>query len=296
MVGGVPIRPGNRFARCPGTTPVSFTLARVPYEVQTPVFEGPVRPAAPPDPARAGRPLRVSLSAIVDAYLAELEQLRGPRPRGRHRVPAHRRHAGRAEGPPPAARATTTSTSTTSWRSGRSATCCSPACSSARRSRTPPAPCRCWPPTPGRSFPRTAGLEERFLALAPDLLAGVTPSDLRDARSSGPPRPSRCPGSTSTTWPRSGSASPTPSRSCSTSCPAPAASPSGGSPTSLVERLEVVVRFLAVLELFKQGLVDLDQPGSVRRHRRSPGSAATATTADGGLDAALSPAIDAYDG
>ena len=28
----------------------------------------------------------------------------------------------------------------------------------------------------------------------------------------------------------------------------------------LVERLEVVVRFLAVLELFKQGLVDLDQP------------------------------------
>jgi segregation and condensation protein A len=28
----------------------------------------------------------------------------------------------------------------------------------------------------------------------------------------------------------------------------------------LVDRLEVVVRFLAVLELFKLGLVDLDQP------------------------------------
>ena len=28
----------------------------------------------------------------------------------------------------------------------------------------------------------------------------------------------------------------------------------------LVERLEVIVRFLAVLELFKQGVVDLDQP------------------------------------
>ena len=27
----------------------------------------------------------------------------------------------------------------------------------------------------------------------------------------------------------------------------------------LVERLEIIVRFLAVLELFKQGLVDLDQ-------------------------------------
>ncbi len=31
---------------------------------------------------------------------------------------------------------------------------------------------------------------------------------------------------------------------------------------SFVERLEVVVRFLAVLELFKQGLVDLDQPAA----------------------------------
>jgi segregation and condensation protein A len=31
---------------------------------------------------------------------------------------------------------------------------------------------------------------------------------------------------------------------------------------SLVERLEVVVRFLAVLELYKQGLVDLEQTTS----------------------------------
>jgi segregation and condensation protein A len=30
----------------------------------------------------------------------------------------------------------------------------------------------------------------------------------------------------------------------------------------LVERLAVVVRFLAILELFKQGFVDLDQPTS----------------------------------
>jgi segregation and condensation protein A len=29
--------------------------------------------------------------------------------------------------------------------------------------------------------------------------------------------------------------------------------------SGLVDRLEVVVRFLAVLELFKQGLIDLDQ-------------------------------------
>ena len=30
----------------------------------------------------------------------------------------------------------------------------------------------------------------------------------------------------------------------------------------LVERLDVVVRFLAILELFKQGFIDLDQPRS----------------------------------
>ena len=33
----------------------------------------------------------------------------------------------------------------------------------------------------GRSYPRTAGLEDRFLDLAPDLLAGVTAEDVRDA-------------------------------------------------------------------------------------------------------------------
>jgi segregation and condensation protein A len=30
----------------------------------------------------------------------------------------------------------------------------------------------------------------------------------------------------------------------------------------VTERLEVIVRFLAVLELFKQGIVDLDQPAN----------------------------------
>src|SRR5215212_9226348 len=32
-----------------------------------------------------------------------------------------------------------------------------------------------------RSFPRTVGVDERFASLAPDLLAGVGPIDLRDA-------------------------------------------------------------------------------------------------------------------
>ena len=69
-------------------------------------------------------------------------------------------------------------------------------------------------------------------------------------------------GSTSTTSPRSGRRSPTPWRSCSTSCPASGTITFRQLTGDLVERLEVVVRFLAVLELFKQGFVDLDQPRS----------------------------------
>src|SRR5918998_5072352 len=44
-----------------------------------------------------------------------------------------------------------------------------------------------------RSWPRTAGLEERFLALAPDLLAGVTAADVQAAwlRMSSPAPPPR---------------------------------------------------------------------------------------------------------
>ena len=125
---------------------------------------------------------------------------RSARPRRGHRVPAHRRHAGRAEGPPPAARAATTSTSTRSWPCGRSATCCWPACSSARRSRTRPP---CWPrlaDVAGAVLPAAAVVEERFVALTPDLLEGVTPDDAAAAPSCGPPRPSRCPAST---WPTS---------------------------------------------------------------------------------------------
>ena len=80
-----------------------------------------------------------------------------------------------------------------------------------------------------RCYPRLAGLDERFARLAPDLLAGVGPDDLRRAflRVAAP---GRSPGSTSTTSPPSGPASPTPSTSWSTSCPGWAGSPSGRSP------------------------------------------------------------------
>ncbi len=111
----------------------------------------------------------------------------------------------------------------------------------------------------GRSVPRLAGPDERFVDLTPDVLAGVTPDDLRAAflRAAAPkpvPRidlehvaPIRASVADAVTelldeLPRVGRIS--------------FRALTGG----LVERLEVVVRFLAVLELFKQGFVDLDQP------------------------------------
>ena len=91
-----------RCARVTATPPLSSDP--MPYEVQTPVSRGPVRPAAPPDPARAGRSLR-------DLALPHRRRLPGrdredgdARPRDHHRVPAHRGHAGRAEVQAPAAR------------------------------------------------------------------------------------------------------------------------------------------------------------------------------------------------
>jgi segregation and condensation protein A len=112
-----------------------------------------------------------------------------------------------------------------------------------------------------RSYPRTAGLEEQFLELAPDLLAGIDVDDLRAAY-----------------------------LRAMTPRPKPVVSiehihqvrvsvqdaveelvdelPRMGRVTfrrlteDLVERLEIVVRFLAVLELFKQGFVELDQPAA----------------------------------
>lgn len=109
------------------------------------------------------------------------------------------------------------------------------------------------------SVPRRLGLEDQFLDLAPDPLAGMTAPKLRRAflrAMSEKPKPPelnlfhvsvvkasvadaiedfvrRLPGTGPITF-----------RALT---------------EGLTERLEVVVRFLAVLELFKQGLVDIDQ-------------------------------------
>lgn len=111
----------------------------------------------------------------------------------------------------------------------------------------------------GRSWPRTAGLEEPFTHLVPDVLAGVTADQLRDVMQ--------------------GLLRPKPQTRVLLDHVAPVRASVGDAvvelldelpragritftrlTSGLVERLEVIVRFLALLELYKQGAVDLDQP------------------------------------
>ncbi len=110
----------------------------------------------------------------------------------------------------------------------------------------------------GRSFPRVAGLEDRFVDVAPDLLAGVTPDDLAKALVKAlTPKP----------VPRVDLDHVAPIRASVRDAldELVVELPRTGRTTFRAltrhhrERLEVIVRFLAVLELFKRGLVDLDQ-------------------------------------
>lgn len=112
--------------------------------------------------------------------------------------------------------------------------------------------------TAERSHPRRAGMEERFLSLVPDVLAGVSPDDLKAA------------------FLRAMTPKPQPRVDLDHVAPIRASVrdaveelvdelPRIGVITfrhltqELAERLAVIVRFLAVLELYKEGLVDLDQ-------------------------------------
>jgi segregation and condensation protein A len=110
----------------------------------------------------------------------------------------------------------------------------------------------------GRSYPRVSGLEDRFLALTPDLMEGVTPDRLRDAfLKAMQPRPSV----------RVTLDHVAPIRASVRDAVIELLDelPRAGRITfrrltaELGERLEIVVRFLAVLELFKQGAVELEQ-------------------------------------
>jgi segregation and condensation protein A len=110
-----------------------------------------------------------------------------------------------------------------------------------------------------RCVPRRVGPDERFLDLAPDMLEGVTPEKLRQAfLTATAPKPQ----------PRIDLFHVAPVRASVVDAVADLCEELPRRrqvsfrelTASLAERLEVVVHFLAVLELFKQGLVDLRQP------------------------------------
>jgi segregation and condensation protein A len=113
-----------------------------------------------------------------------------------------------------------------------------------------------------RSFARHAGADDRFEGLVPDLMDGVTGERLRRA------------------FLRAVTPKPVPRVDLFHVAPVRASVadavvelldelPRAGRlsfrrlTTGLVERLDVIVRFLALLELFKQGMVDLDQSDRV---------------------------------
>jgi segregation and condensation protein A len=144
----------------------------------------------------------------------------------------------------------------------------------------------------GRSHPRLAGVDERFVGLMPDLLEGITPEDLRRAfLTAVAPKPQ----------PRVDLDHVAPIRVSVTDAIAELVDelPRAGRITfraltgGLVERMEVIVRFLAILELFKVGLVDLAQVarfGDIEILWLGP------ENADEGLDLLELRTVDAYEG
>jgi segregation and condensation protein A len=108
------------------------------------------------------------------------------------------------------------------------------------------------------SVPRRTGLEDRFVGLAPDLLEGVTPGRLRDAmvRLLAPKPVARV---------NTDHVAPIRASVAETLEDLVARLPREGRTTfrrltaGLVEPLELIVCFLALLELCKRGAVDLEQ-------------------------------------
>ncbi len=154
----------------------------------------------------------------------------------------------------------------------------------------------------GRSHPRVAGLEDRFLALAPDVLEGVAPDDLRRAFLRA------C---THRPVPRIDLDHVAPIRASVTDAVAELVDelPRVGRigfralTAALADRLEVVVRFLAILELCKQGAVDLVQAtsfGEIEIVWLGVGGGADDCDGDGddgrSVFVDLTASVDAYEG
>lgn len=111
-----------------------------------------------------------------------------------------------------------------------------------------------------RSYPRQCGpVEDHFLSLAPDLLEKTTPEDLRDAylKASAPKPVVRVDLSHVTPIKVTVAEA---VEELIDELPRVGRMTFRDLTAELVDRIEVVVRFLAVLELFKQGVVELEQP------------------------------------
>ena len=109
-----------------------------------------------------------------------------------------------------------------------------------------------------RSRPRRAGLEDRFMHLAPDILDGITTDQLRTAYMAAMTPRQSVHVDTDTIAPIRISVADAVAELVDEL-------PRSGTVTfrhltrSLSDRIEIVVWFLAVLELYKQGVVELDQ-------------------------------------
>jgi segregation and condensation protein A len=139
----------------------------------------------------------------------------------------------------------------------------------------------------GRSWPRRSGIEEPFIGLLPDLLANVEPINLRDAfmRATAPKPVIRV--ATDHIAPISFSVGDAVSELI-VDLPDRGRVSFRQLTAQLVDRIEVVVYFLAILELYKQDMLDITQISSF-------GNIEVEWTADMESAAALN-LIDAYEG
>ena len=112
-----------------------------------------------------------------------------------------------------------------------------------------------------RSYPRVAGPDDRFLELTPDVLAGVTAADVRRAYLRAVTPKAQVHIDLEHVAPIRASVADAVVELLE-ELPLVGRISFRALTGDLVDRLAVVVRFLAILELFKQGFVDLDQPRS----------------------------------
>ena len=151
-----------------------------------------------------------------------------------------------------------------------------------------------------RSVPRRAGLEEPFISLAPDPLEGVKAQQLRDAlvRLLSPEPPVRV--NTDHIAPVRASVADT-LEDLLGILPKEQETTFTRLTTGLGERLEVIVYFLALLELYKRGTVDLQQRSKLAElHVKWLGDdesePSTTVGARAGAPAAEAPRADEYQG